>query len=77
MKFNIFVKNLNKEITPKEFVEHFEKHGNILSSRVMEDENGKSLGFGFILYDNQDSVNTAIKENHDTIPMYKIIIIYK
>jgi len=67
LKFNLFVKNLNKEVTPKEFVEHFSKHGNVLSARLMEDENGKSMGFGFILYHNQESVDVAIKENHETI----------
>jgi polyadenylate-binding protein len=62
--FNIFVKKLNKTVTHKEFHDHFSKFGNILSARLVEDEEGEVVGYGFVLYDNNESAEKAIKETN-------------
>ena len=59
---NIFVKKIPKDISPKEFHEFFSKFGNIISAKLAEDEEGESMGFGFVLYDTEDGAKKAIKE---------------
>ena len=59
---NIFVKNIPKDITQKEFYDYFNKFGNIVSCKIAEDEDGESMGFGFVLYDSEENAKNAIKE---------------
>jgi len=60
--YNVFVKKLPKNITHKEFHEYFSKFGNVISARLLEDEEGEIIGVGFVLYDNAESAQAAIKE---------------
>ena len=41
-EYNIFVKKIDKTITPKEFHEYFAKFGNIVSAKLAEDGEGDS-----------------------------------
>ena len=59
---NIFVKKIPKEVTSKEFDEYFRKFGNIVSAKLAEDEEGESMGYGFVLYDSPEGAQKAIKE---------------
>ena len=59
---NIFVKNIPKDVTSKEFSEYFREYGNIISAKLAEDEEGESMGYGFVLYDSEDAAKNAIKE---------------
>ena len=61
---NIFVKNIPKDVTPKEFDEYFSKFGNIISAKIAEDEEGESMGYGFVLYENEENAKKAIDECH-------------
>ena len=61
---NIFVKNIPKDLTPKEFDEYFSKFGNIISAKIAEDEEGESMGYGFVLYENEENAKKAIAECH-------------
>ena len=40
----------------------FRKFGNIYSTRVMTEKNGKSKGIGFVSFDNPSSAQEAIEE---------------
>jgi polyadenylate-binding protein len=60
--YNVFVKKINKTTTHKEFHDFFSKFGNIVSARLVEDEEGEVLGYGFVLYDNPEASALAIKE---------------
>jgi len=64
--FNIFVKKLPKNITHKEFHDHFSKYGNVVSARLVEDEEGEPVGYGFVLYDSADGAQAAVKEANGT-----------
>lgn len=64
-EYNIFVKKIAKEVTAKEFHEHFKEFGNIVSAKLAEDEEGESMGYGFVLYDNEESAKAAIEKNHN------------
>lgn len=59
---NIFVKGINITVKPREIYELFMKYGEILSSKICEDEDGNLLGYGYISYYNLDSAEKAIKE---------------
>lgn len=61
-EFNIFVKKLNKNVTGKEFHDYFSKFGNIISAKLVEDDDGEVVGYGFVLFDNEESASKAIKE---------------
>jgi polyadenylate-binding protein len=62
--YNVFVKKINKNVTHKEFHDYFSKFGNIVSARLVEDEDGEVLGYGFVLYDNPEASALAIKESN-------------
>ena len=59
---NIFVKKIPKQVTAKEFDEYFRKFGNIVSAKLAEDEDGESMGYGFVLYDSPESATKAKEE---------------
>jgi len=57
---NVFIKNLDPQITHKELHDTFSIFGNILSCKVVMDENGNSLGYGFVHFEGQESAEKAI-----------------
>lgn len=59
---NIFIKNLDKEIDNKALYDTFGAFGNILSCKVVTDNEGNSRGFGFVHYDTQAAADTAIEK---------------
>ncbi|OMJ89794.1 hypothetical protein SteCoe_7967 [Stentor coeruleus] len=58
---NIFVKNIPESITPKDFGEQFIKYGPIISCKLCHDDQGKSLGYGFVQYETSEYAEQAIK----------------
>lgn len=75
-KYNVFIKRIDKSVTSKEFNEFFEKFGKIISSKLVEDEDGENTGFGFVSYETQTAADLAIKEAHEKIlngkPLYVV-----
>ncbi len=61
---NIFVKKIPKEISQKEFHDYFSKFGTIVSAKIAEDEEGESMGYGFVLYNSEEGAKSAIKESN-------------
>ena len=59
---NIFIKGIPNSVTPREVYEVFMKYGEIMSSKLCDDEDGNSLGYGYINYYSLDSAESAIKE---------------
>ncbi|CAG8569753.1 9836_t:CDS:2 [Ambispora gerdemannii] len=63
---NIYVKNLDTEVSLEEFTELFESYGKITSAVIATDENGNSKGFGFVNYENHEEANQAVNDLHDS-----------
>lgn len=63
---NVYVKNIDTEITEEELREIFGKYGAITSLRLEVEANGKSRGFGFVNFESHDSAVKAIEALHDT-----------
>ncbi|KAL1919818.1 uncharacterized protein VTP21DRAFT_1749 [Calcarisporiella thermophila] len=62
---NVYVKNLDTEMTDEQFREMFAKYGSITSAVVQRDENGKSKGFGFVNFERHEDASRAVEELHD------------
>ena len=63
---NIYVKNLDPEVTQDEFVKLFEQFGNVTSAVIQTDEEGKSRGFGFVNFENHEEAQKAVDTLHDS-----------
>lgn len=62
---NIYVKNIDSEVSDAQLQDLFKKYGNITSATIARDHEGHSRGFGFINFDNHESASNAVKELND------------
>ena len=65
-KANIFVKGISPNANPRAIYELFAKYGEIISSKICENEDGDLLGYGYINYYNLDSAENAIANLNKT-----------
>ncbi|GJJ12112.1 hypothetical protein Clacol_006353 [Clathrus columnatus] len=63
---NLYIKNLDNEITEEEFLELFQPYGIVTSAVISFDEDGKSKGFGFVNYEHHEEAQRAVDALHDT-----------
>ena len=63
---NIYVKNINVEATDDEFRDLFAKYGDVTSSSLARDGEGKSRGFGFVNFTTHTSASRAVDELNGT-----------
>jgi len=59
---NLYVKNLSETIDEDRLKEMFGEFGNTTSVKIMVDSNGKSRGFGFVMFDDEGSASKAMAE---------------
>ncbi len=63
---NIYVKNIESEVTDDEFRTLFQKYGDVTSASIARDpDTGKSRGFGFVNFIDHEHASTAVQELHD------------
>ena len=61
--FKIFVGNLSWNATEEALKEIFEEFGAVISIRIVTDPyTGRSKGFGFVEFDNEESASKAIEK---------------
>lgn len=63
---NIYVKNLDPEVSEEEFMELFQRYGKVTSAVVQRDDEGKSRGFGFVNYETHDEAQLACESLHES-----------
>lgn len=56
---NLFIKNLEPSLSHSDLFEAFRKFGHIVSARVKLDDDGNSLGFGFVMFSEEPSATRA------------------
>ena len=61
---NIFVKNIPKNVSSKEFYDYYVRFGKILAAKIAEDPDGDSLGYGYVLYNEAECAKKAIEETN-------------
>jgi polyadenylate-binding protein len=59
---NLYVKNLDDQLTDEELRDAFACCGNITSSRVMRDPQNHSKGFGFVCFNTPEEAQKAVTE---------------
>ncbi|KAK0617059.1 hypothetical protein B0T14DRAFT_433754 [Immersiella caudata] len=60
---NVYVKNINPEVTDDQFRELFERFGDVTSSSLARDnETGKSRGFGFVNFTTHEAAAKAVDD---------------
>lgn len=62
---NLYVKNIDPEVTENEFVELFSRYGTVTSAVVQMDDEGRSKGFGFVNFEIHDQAQAAVEALHD------------
>ncbi|KAL6907639.1 hypothetical protein ACP4OV_002678 [Aristida adscensionis] len=63
---NIFVKNLDDSVDNASLQDLFSKFGDVLSCKVVRNEDGTSRGYGFVQFASQESADAAIEHLHNS-----------
>lgn len=63
---NLYVKNVDLEVTQDEFMELFQQFGIVTSAVIQVDDEGNSKGFGFVNYEDHEAAQQAVDALHDT-----------
>ena len=67
MSTKLFVGSLPWSVSDDKLKETFEKHGTVLSAKIVTDrETGRSRGFGFVEMENSSDASKAIKALNET-----------
>ncbi|KAE8717033.1 Polyadenylate-binding protein 7 [Hibiscus syriacus] len=61
---NVYVKNIDDEVTDEELREHFSQCGTITSAKLMRDNKGLSKGFGFVCFSSPEEAAKAVNTFH-------------
>ncbi|MDE3144596.1 MAG: RNA-binding protein [Bacteroidota bacterium] len=74
---NIYVGNLNWNMTSEDLQELFAPYGEVTSAKIVTDKfnNNRSKGFGFVEMADDDAARTAISALHDTDVQERKIVV--
>lgn len=71
---NVYVKNIDDEISDDELRLHFSQCGTITSAKIMRDDKGLSRGYGFVCFSTPEEANKAVYTFHGGILLLLIFI---
>ncbi|CAO3648201.1 unnamed protein product [Mucor fragilis] len=73
---NLYIKNLDPEVTSYDLFKRFRAYGKIISARVMKDTvTGVSKGYGFVSFTHMDEANDALQNMNGALLNSKNIIV--
>lgn len=61
---NLFVSNLDPKVTSQELEELCKEYGNVVSCYVRQDDNGQSIGYGYVQFENEKGADDCISGLH-------------
>ncbi len=68
MRTNIFVSGLSPSYQDKDLDKLFTPYGKVVSAVIILDLEGQSKGYGFVVMEDRDQTETAIKELNGKTP---------
>ena len=72
---NLYVKNLDDDVTDDELKSLFAVYGTITSARLMRTEDGTSRGFGFVCFSSPEEASRAVSELNNKMVRSKPIFV--
>lgn len=58
---NVIVKNLDKRVSGRELETICSEYGRVVTCKVKDDEEGNSIGYGYVQFDSEESANNCLK----------------
>jgi len=62
---NLYIKNIPSQVTPRDFYEYFCTFGDIVSAKLVENEEGTHLGYGYVHFASNESKNKCIEASDE------------
>jgi len=59
---NVYIRNINKDVNIREVDSYFSKFGAIFSSKISLDDNGNSLGYGYVQFEKKEQAEACLQE---------------
>ena len=59
---NVYVKNLPDDMSDNQLNEMFSKYGVVTSAKVMQTDDGKVKGFGFVSFETAEAAESCVDE---------------
>jgi RNA recognition motif-containing protein len=73
---NLYIKNLDPEVTSYDLFKRFRFYGKIISARVMKDPvSGVSKGYGFVSFTHMEEANEALQQMNGALVNTKNIVV--
>ncbi|KAI7889778.1 uncharacterized protein EV154DRAFT_445614 [Mucor mucedo] len=73
---NLYIKNLDADVTSIDLVQRFNMYGKIISARVMKDPiTSKSKGYGFVSFTHMEEASKALQQMNGALIKSKCIIV--
>ena len=67
---NVYVKNIDDDVTENELQECFSQCGTITSAKLMVNEKGISRGFGFVCFSTPDEATKAVNTFNGKLALF-------
>lgn len=58
----MYIKNIDPKITIKDLDSYFSKYGVIFSSKISLDDNGNSLGYGYVQFEKKEHAEACLSQ---------------